>query len=65
MIRIDRLPVGEVDEIVVCGPNVMAGYLGRPDITAEVLINGWFLTGDLGRLDGDGYLSVVVAVRRT
>ncbi|MEV5877191.1 long-chain fatty acid--CoA ligase [Streptomyces sp. NPDC052101] len=57
--RIDLLPVGEVGEIVVRGPSVMAGYLGRPDLTAEVLIDGWFLTGDLGRLDGDGYLSVV------
>ncbi|MFG3006827.1 long-chain-fatty-acid--CoA ligase [Streptomyces calvus] len=56
---IDLLPVGEVGEIVVRGPNVMAGYLGRPDVTAEVLIDGWFLTGDLGRLDADGYLSVV------
>ncbi|MDH6112538.1 long-chain acyl-CoA synthetase [Kitasatospora sp. MAP12-15] len=56
---IDLLPVGDVGEIVVRGPSVMAGYLGRPDITAEVLIDGWFLTGDLGRLDGDGYLSVV------
>ena len=56
---IDLLPVGEVGEIVVRGPNVMAGYLGRPDATADVLIDGWFLTGDLGRLDGDGYLSVV------
>ncbi|RCG28779.1 long-chain fatty acid--CoA ligase [Streptomyces diacarni] len=57
--RIDLLPAGEVGEIVVRGPNVMAGYLGRPDITDEVLIDGWFLTGDLGRLDDDGYLSVV------
>lgn len=57
--RIELLPVDEVGEIVVRGPNVMAGYLGRPDITAEVLSDGWFRTGDLGRLDGDGYLSVV------
>ncbi|MFI6044706.1 AMP-binding protein [Nocardia sp. NPDC051321] len=56
---IDLLPVGEVGEIVVCGPTVMAGYFGCPDITADVLIDGWFLTGDLGKLDGDGYLSVV------
>lgn len=57
--RVDLLPVGEVGEIVVRGPNVMAGYLGLPDATAEVLIDGWFLTGDLGRMDDDGYLSVV------
>lgn len=57
--RIDLLPVDEVGEVVVCGPTVMAGYLGRPDITAEAVIDGWFRTGDLGRLDGDGYLSVV------
>ncbi|MGC0367063.1 long-chain acyl-CoA synthetase [Rhodococcus sp. 27YEA15] len=56
---IDLLPAGEVGEIVVRGPNVMMGYFDRPAITAEVLIDGWFLTGDLGRLDGDGYLSVV------
>ncbi|WP_328345674.1 long-chain-fatty-acid--CoA ligase [Micromonospora sp. NBC_00421] len=57
--RTDLLPVGEVGEIVVRAPSVMAGYLGRPDATAEVLIDGWFRTGDLGRLDGDGYLSIV------
>lgn len=57
--RVELLPVGEVGEIVVRSPTVMAGYLGRPDITAEVLMDGWFLTGDLGMLDDDGYLSVV------
>ncbi|MEU7616657.1 AMP-binding protein [Micromonospora rifamycinica] len=57
--RIELLPTGETGEIVVSAPTVMAGYLGRPDLTAEVLRDGWFLTGDLGRLDGDGYLSVV------
>lgn len=57
--RIDLLPVGEVGEIVVSGPTVMAGYLGLPDLTAEVVVDGWFRTGDLGTLDGDGYLSVV------
>lgn len=56
---IEMLPIGDVGEIVVCGPTVMAGYLGLPDLTAEVVVDGWFRTGDLGRLDGDGYLSVV------
>lgn len=56
---IELLPVGEVGEIVVRGQSVMAGYLGRPDLTAEAVRDGWFRTGDLGRLDGDGYLSVV------
>ncbi|MFF2331439.1 MULTISPECIES: long-chain fatty acid--CoA ligase [unclassified Streptomyces] len=56
---IEILPVGETGEIVVRGHNVMAGYLGRPDSTAEVLIDGWFRTGDLGLFDNDGYLSIV------
>lgn len=56
---VELLPVGETGEIVVRGDNVMAGYLGRPDSTTEVIIDGWFHTGDLGRFDEDGYLSVV------
>jgi long-chain acyl-CoA synthetase len=50
---------GETGEILARGPNVFAGYHGRPDATAEACRGGWFATGDLGRVDGDGYLSVV------
>ncbi len=57
--RIELLPAGEVGEIVIRGHSVMAGYLGRPDATAEVLVDGWFRSGDLGVKDEDGYLSVV------
>ena len=57
--RIELLPVDEVGEIVVRGHNVMAGYLNRPEATAEVLVDGWFRSGDLGVKDKDGYLSVV------
>ncbi|WP_280257335.1 long-chain-fatty-acid--CoA ligase [Nocardia wallacei] len=57
--RIELLPDGEVGEIVVRGHNIMAGYLNRPDATAEVLVDGWFRSGDLGRKDEDGYLVVV------
>ncbi|MER5512627.1 long-chain fatty acid--CoA ligase [Streptomyces sp. NPDC002766] len=56
---VELLPAGEVGEIVIRGHNVMAGYLGLPEATAEVLVDGWFRSGDLGVLGADGYLSVV------
>ncbi len=49
---------GAVGEIRVRGPHVMAGYRNRPALTAESLRDGWFHTGDLGRLDADGYLYI-------
>jgi long-chain acyl-CoA synthetase len=51
--------VGEVGEVVVDGPTVMAGYFGRPEATAEALRGGWLHTGDLGRMDAGGYLTLV------
>jgi long-chain acyl-CoA synthetase len=53
------LPAGEVGEIAIRGHNVMKGYWRRPEETAEVLSEGWFRTGDLGRMDDDGYFSIV------
>lgn len=50
---------GEVGEIVVRGPNVMLGYWNRPDATAEALRGGWMHTGDMGRMDEAGYVTVV------
>ncbi|NMN93909.1 class I adenylate-forming enzyme family protein [Antrihabitans stalactiti] len=50
---------GENGDVVVRGPNVMRGYLGRADDTAAVIVNGWLRTGDVGHLDADGYLSLV------
>ena len=55
----NELPTGEVGEIAVRGHNVMKGYWNRPDATAEVLKDGWLLTGDLARIDEDGYFFIV------
>jgi long-chain acyl-CoA synthetase len=46
------------NEIVVCGPNVMQGYFGRPEETAKVIKDGWLYTGDLGYMDAKGYLFI-------
>ena len=51
-----ELPLGAPGEIVVRGPNVTRGYLNNPTADAAALRNGWFHTGDIGRLDHDGYL---------
>jgi long-chain acyl-CoA synthetase len=53
------LPTGEVGEVAARGPNVMLGYWGKPEQTDAVLVDGWYHTGDLGRLDDDGYLYLV------
>ncbi|MEX2980787.1 AMP-binding protein [Streptomyces sp. C36] len=53
------LPPGAEGEIQVRSPGVMPGYWKRPDLTAEVLRDGWLRTGDIGYLDDDGYLFVV------
>ncbi|UUU36724.1 AMP-binding protein [Streptomyces sp. CA-210063] len=50
---------GKDGEVAVRGPNVMRGYLGRPDETAQVIVDGWLHTGDVGHLDAEGYLTLV------
>jgi long-chain acyl-CoA synthetase len=53
------LPAGGVGEIVVKGPNIMKGYWNAPDETANIFINGWMRTGDIGKMDEEGYFYVV------
>ncbi|AWX56390.1 long-chain fatty acid--CoA ligase [Brevibacillus brevis] len=54
-----ELAKGEVGELVVQGPNVMKGYLSMPEATSAVLKDGWFYTGDLARMDEEGYIYIV------
>ncbi|MFG1922533.1 long-chain fatty acid--CoA ligase [Cryptosporangium sp. NPDC048952] len=48
----------EIGEVVVQGPNIMAGYWNEPAQTAEVLVDGWYHTGDAGSIDADGFLFI-------
>ncbi len=55
----EPLPAGEVGELVVRGPNIMQGYWKHEEETKAIFRNGWMRTGDLGRMDEDGYFSIV------
>ena len=54
-----RLGAGEIGELAIRGPQVMQGYWNRPDETARVLRDGWLFTGDVARMDAQGFFSIV------
>jgi long-chain acyl-CoA synthetase len=53
------LPAGELGELVVRGHNLFKGYLGLPEATAAAVVDGWFRTGDLARIDDEGIITIV------
>ncbi|MBE1299060.1 MAG: long-chain-fatty-acid--CoA ligase FadD [Alteromonadaceae bacterium] len=55
----NQVPVGEAGEMYVKGPQVMLGYLGREEATADILKDGWLATGDIAKCDEDGYFYIV------
>ncbi|HVM75641.1 MAG TPA: acyl-[ACP]--phospholipid O-acyltransferase [Candidatus Saccharimonadales bacterium] len=60
----EHLPPDKPGLLLVCGPNIMVGYLNRPDKTAEVLKDGWYNTGDIATLDEDGFLRITDRLSR-
>jgi long-chain acyl-CoA synthetase len=53
------MPVGEIGELILRSPQVMRGYLNRPQESELVLRGGWLYTGDIARMDADGYFTIV------
>ena len=58
------LPVGTPGMLLVKGPNLMQGYLNRPDLTAQAIRDGWYVTGDIATLDEDGFLTITDRLSR-
>jgi long-chain acyl-CoA synthetase len=55
----NEVPMGEAGEMLVKGPQVMKGYLNRPDATDEMIVDGWLATGDIATCDAEGYFYIV------
>jgi acyl-[acyl-carrier-protein]-phospholipid O-acyltransferase/long-chain-fatty-acid--[acyl-carrier-protein] ligase len=60
----ENFPPGHAGMLLVRGPNIMRGYLGQPEKTAEVLRDGWYCTGDVAMLDEDGFLQITGRLSR-
>ena len=58
------LPPGSEGMLVVKGPNVMPGYLGKPEMTAKVIHDGWYTTGDMAKIDDDGFITITGRLSR-
>ncbi len=55
----EQVPIGEVGELLVKGPNIMQGYWKREDESNAIFVNGWMRTGDIGKMDEEGYFYII------
>lgn len=60
----EELPLGSTGLLLVRGPNVMKGYLGREDLTSKAIRDGWYVTGDIARLDESGFIQITDRLAR-
>jgi len=60
----EPLPPGEEGLLLMYGANVMAGYLGKPELTKDVIRDGWYITGDIAKLDEDGFITLTDRLSR-
>ena len=58
------LPVGTEGLLLIYGANVMKGYLGKPELTAQVVRDGWYVTGDMAKIDEDGFITLTGRLSR-
>ena len=58
------LPLGQEGLLLVKGPNVMLGYLGQPELTAQAMRDGWYVTGDIAAVDEDGFIKITDRLSR-
>jgi acyl-[acyl-carrier-protein]-phospholipid O-acyltransferase/long-chain-fatty-acid--[acyl-carrier-protein] ligase len=61
---LEALPVGQEGLVLVSGANVMKGYLHKPELSAQALRDGWYVTGDVGRVDPDGFATLTGRLSR-
>jgi acyl-[acyl-carrier-protein]-phospholipid O-acyltransferase/long-chain-fatty-acid--[acyl-carrier-protein] ligase len=60
----EDLPLDTPGMLLVKGPNVMKGYLGQPEETAKVMRDGWYVTGDIAKIDSDGFIFITARLSR-
>jgi acyl-[acyl-carrier-protein]-phospholipid O-acyltransferase / long-chain-fatty-acid--[acyl-carrier-protein] ligase len=60
----EPLPPNQEGLLLICGPNVMLGYLGKPELTQQAIRDGWYVTGDIAKMDEDGFITITDRLSR-